>query len=142
MCLDSYARISKQTLGDDAGAAAAFQQVMDARGGEVSETAITRAKALRAMGQDAEAEVVLTAMLEKATARLAEQAKQGFATSVPEFVFAEADMGTRRRTHLTYLIGLAQLGLGQTAEARVSFESVLEMSPGHVDAQTRLRELG
>jgi hypothetical protein len=80
--------------------------------------------------------------LEKATARLAEQAKQGFATSVPEFVFAEADMETRRRIHLTYLIGLAQLGLGRTAEAQASFESVLEMSPGHADAQARLRELG
>jgi len=71
-----------------------------------------------------------------------EQAKQGFATSVPEFVFAEADMGTRRRIHLSYLIGLAQLGLGQTAEARTSFEKVLALSPGHADARTRLRELG
>ncbi|MCJ7551993.1 MAG: tetratricopeptide repeat protein, partial [Anaerolineae bacterium] len=137
-----YVGLAKQNLGDKAGAVAAFQQVLDARGGEVSETAITRANALRAMGRDAEAEVVLITMLEKATARLAEQAKQGFATSVPEFVFAAADMGTRRRINLTYLIGLTQLGLGQTAEARASFENVLEMSPGHAGAQTRLREMG
>ncbi len=137
-----YVGLAKQNLGDDAGAAAAFQQVLDARGGEVSETAIYRAKALRVMGREAEAEAVLTTVLEKATARLAEQAKQGFATSVPEFVFAEADMGTRRRIHLTYLIGLAQLGLGRTGGARASFEKTLEMSPGHADARAWLRELG
>ncbi len=137
-----YVGLAKEALDDDAGAAAAFQQVLDARGGEVSETAIYRAKALRAMGQDAEAEAALATMLEKATAQLAEQAKEGIATSVPEFVFAEADMETRRRIHLTYLIGLAQLGLGRTAEARASFEETLEMSPGDANAQARLREIG
>jgi tetratricopeptide (TPR) repeat protein len=134
--------LTKQALGDTDGAEAAFRRVLETREGEVSEAAIYRAKALRAMGRDAEAEAVLTTMLEKATAQLDEAAKQGFATSVPEFVFAEADMETRRRIHLIYLIGLVQAELGQVTDARASFEELLKLAPGHAEARLRLRALG
>ncbi len=133
---------AKQVLGDTAGAEAAFDYVLNARADGVSETTIHRAKALRALGRDEEAQAELTAMLENATARLDEAAKQGFATSVPEFVFAEADMETRRRIHLIYLIGLVQAELGRIADARASFEEVLELAPGHTEARLRLRALG
>jgi hypothetical protein len=70
-------------------------------------------------------------MLSTARERLDEQVKQGFATSVPEFVFTEVDMETRRRIHLTYIIGLAHLGLGEHQAAREAFEQVLALEPGH-----------
>ncbi|MBN1249041.1 MAG: tetratricopeptide repeat protein, partial [Anaerolineae bacterium] len=139
--VDYYTGLAKQALGDSEGAAAAFERVLNARGGEASETAYYKAQALRALDRDDEAETVLQQMLERATVRLEEQAKQGFATSVPEFVFSEADMETRRRIHLTYLIGLARLGLGQEDEARAAFEDVLELSPNHPDAWARLQAL-
>ena len=134
--------LAKQALGDETGATEAFQAVLDAREGDVSETATWRALALRAMGKEADAEQVLATLVDKATAQLAQQAEQGFATSVPEFVFAEADAETRRRIHLTYLIGLAQVGLGKALEAKTAFEEVLALAPGHTDAIIRLCDLG
>jgi tetratricopeptide (TPR) repeat protein len=136
-----YTGLARRALGDDAAAEAAFQKVLAARGGDISETGYYKALALRALGRVEEAESRLTDMLERATSRLEEGDKQSFATSVPEFVFAEADRETRRRIHLTYLIGLAHLGLGDETEARAAFESVMAMAPNHVSAQTQLREL-
>ena len=46
------------------------------------------------------------------------------------------------RAQLDKIAHSTLLGLGQTAEARASFERVLEMSPGHAEAQARMRELG
>jgi tetratricopeptide (TPR) repeat protein len=136
-----YAGLARRQLGDEAGARAAFERVAEARGGPVSETAYYQALALREMGEEASATDKLQTMLEKAKERLVEQAEQGFATSVPEFVFAERDLETRRRIELNYVIGLALMGLGRTEEAKAAFEKVLDMAPNHRDAQSRLREL-
>ena len=80
-------------------------------------------------------------MLQQATQKREEEAKSEFATSVPQFVFAEQDLQARRRTHYTYLIGLAHLGLEQTAEAMAAFQAVLDESPDHFDAQYHLRRM-
>ena len=137
-----YTGLARQAVGDEAGATASFENVLRARSwGGASETAYYQALALRALGREAEAEARLHEMLESARAALEEQAKQSFATSIPEFVFAEADMETRRHTHLTYVIGLAHLGLGETGRAREVFEAVLAQEPDHADALGRLREL-
>jgi tetratricopeptide (TPR) repeat protein len=136
-----YIGLAKQALGDEAGAQAAFKTVLNAREGAVSETEVYRALAQRAWGQVDAAEARLATLLETAQAQLAEQAKQGFATSVPEFVFAETDAETRYRAHLTYLIGLVHLGLGQDRKAQSSFQAVLGMEPNHAASQMKLREL-
>ena len=137
-----YTGLAKQGVGDEAGAEDAFQRVLDARGDEVSETTITRAQALRALGRDAEADALLHAMLERAQAQLEAQAEAGFATSVPAFVFTELDRETRHRVQLTYLIGLAHRHLGELDAARAAFQAVLDLSPGHADARTQLRKIG
>ena len=136
-----YTGLARQALGDEMGAEAAFRRVLDAPGGEVSETATYRALALRALGRDDEAEARLCAMIEEATGQLEKQAEEGFATSVPAFVFAEADRETRRRVQLIYLMGLAYQRLGELDAARDAFQSVLELSPGHADACSQLREI-
>jgi tetratricopeptide (TPR) repeat protein len=137
-----YTGLAKQALGDEVGAEMSLQRVLDARGDAVTETTYYKALALRALGREDEAQRMLNEMLEGAQSRLAEQAEQSFATSVPEFVFAEVDMETRRRVHLTYLIGLAQMGLAELEAARSAFAEVLALAPHHSDAQQRLRELG
>ncbi len=134
------AGLAKQALGDADGARASFEEVLAAQGWS-AELPYYRALALRALGRADEAETSLKEMLEKATRQLEEQAKQGFATSVPQFVFAEDDMETRRRIHLTYVIGLAHLGLGRKVEARAAFAAVLERDPNHFGAVLGLREL-
>jgi tetratricopeptide (TPR) repeat protein len=136
-----YTGLARQALGEEAAAEAAFQRVFDARGGDVSEAAFYRALAMRAQDRDDEADALLEAVVETAQSRLAEQAEEGFATSIPEFVFAEADRETRRRVRLTYLIGLAHRGLGALDAARDAFRSVLDLDPGHGDARAQLREL-
>ena len=136
-----YTGLARQSLEDEAGAEAAFRRVFDARGGDVSEGAFYRALAMRALDRDEEADALLKEMLETAQSQLAEQVKEGFATSIPEFVFAEADRETRRRIRLTYLIGLALRGMGELDAARNAFRSVLDLSPGHADARSQLREI-
>ncbi len=135
-----YAGLAKQTLGDTDGARGDFEAVLAAHGWS-AELPYYQALALKALDRTDEAETKLTETLERAIHQLEEQAKQGFATSVPQFVFAEEDMETRRRTHLTYVIGLAHLGLGQATEAKAAFKTVLELDPNHFGAQLALREL-
>lgn len=131
-----------QALGDDKAATESFEQVLNARTWDVSEVTYYQALALRALGRGTEAREKLEAMLSTARQRLEEQVKQGFATSVPEFVFAEADMETRRHVHLTYIIGLAHMGLGDIKSAEGAFEQVLTLEPNHegaLEAQRALR---
>ena len=135
-----YAGLAKQALGDEDGARASFETVLAARGWGADNT-YYQALALRALGREDEAQTKLQKMLDDATRRMEEQAKQGFATSVPQHVFVEDDRQTRMRTHLTYSIGLAHLGLGQTAEAKAALETVLERDPNHFGAQLALKEL-
>jgi len=133
-----YAGLAKQMLGDEDGARLSFEGVLTARGWS-AELPYYQALALRALERQDEAEAKLKEMLDRATRQLEEQAKQGFATSVPQLVFAEVDRETLRRIHLTYVIGLAQLGLGQTSEAEKSFKTVLEREPNHFGALQALQ---
>ena len=135
-----YAGLAKQALGDADGARASFERALETHG-RGAETTYYRALALRALGREDEAQTKLLAMLDDATRRMAEQAKQGFATSVPQFVFVEDDRQTRMRVHFTYSIGLAHLGLGHTAEAKTAFETVLERDPNHFGALQALQKL-
>jgi tetratricopeptide (TPR) repeat protein len=133
--------MARRALGDEAGAQTAFEAAVRVRDDAVSETTYYRGLALCEMGRADEARSVLTALLNSAQSQLEEQARQGFATSVPEFVFAEGDMGRHRKTDLTYLTGLACMGLGLEAEARDHFESVLALEPHHPATRWRLQEL-
>jgi tetratricopeptide (TPR) repeat protein len=129
--------LAKQALGDQAGAEDAYQRVLEAKAG-LSETTYYQALALRQMERADEAQAKLQEMLEAAKQKREEEARSGFATSVPQFVFAEQDLQTRRRIHYTYLVGLAHLGLEQAAEAESAFIAVLEQDPNHFGAATHL----
>ena len=93
------------------------------------------------MGRKDEAQTKIQTILDDATRRMEAQAKQGFDSYVPLFVFVEDDRQTRMRTHLTYSIGLAHLGLEQTAEAKAALEIVLERDPNHFGAQQAMKTL-
>lgn len=132
--------LAERQLGDEAAAEASFRAVLEAREG-FAPVAYYQALALRELGDRNAADEKLRAMLKQAQERLEAQVQRGFATSVPQFVFAEDDMQSRMRTHLTYFIGMAHLGLGELAEARAAFESVLEHEPYHTGALDGLRGL-
>jgi len=133
-----YAGLAKQMLGDVDGARASFEGVLTAQGWS-AELPYYQALALRSLGRKDEAEAGFKEMLDRATRQLEEQAKQRFATSVPQFVFTEVDRETLRRTHLIYVIGLAQAGLGQTTDAAASFKAVLELDLNHFGALRALQ---
>jgi hypothetical protein len=97
---------------------------------------------MRALGQAEAAEARLVELRDQAQERLERAAEAGFSTSVPAFVFFEDDPGRRPRIAHAYMLGLAQLGLGETDAARQAFEEVLELDPNHVDAQEQIARLG
>ncbi len=138
--LHYYVGVAKQAMGDREGAAAAYGRVLEA-GDRLSETTYYQALALRQLEREGESQEKLAEMLREATRKREEEVQSQFATSVPRFVFAEPDLQTRRRTHYTYLIGLAHLGLGQRAEAVAAFKAVLDQDPSHFSARHQLRRI-
>jgi hypothetical protein len=57
-----------------------------------------------------------------------------FAVSLPDLAIWDADLNKLNRIHCHYVIGLGNLGLGKTAEAKKSFEEVLKMDVSHIGA--------
>jgi hypothetical protein len=64
-----------------------------------------------------------------------------FATSLPNFLLFEDDLQKRNRVNSLYLIGLAQLGLGEATEAENCFREVLSLDVNHLEAQQEMRWL-
>jgi tetratricopeptide (TPR) repeat protein len=138
--LHYYAGLAKQQLGDVEGAKASFDAVLANRGG-LSEAGYYQGLALIALGRARDGTAHFQSMLDEAAAQLDAQARQGYATSVPQFVFVEADSETQRRIHLTYIIGLAHLGLGHRMEAEKALQRVLALEPNHLGAQEALKQV-
>ncbi|MDF1513799.1 MAG: DUF5107 domain-containing protein [Anaerolineae bacterium] len=134
-----YRGLALQALGNTAGAEESFRQALENKGKRGS--TYDQALALRALGREQEARNLLEEMLDNAKQQLARQTKQGFATSIPQFVFAETDMQTRRRSHLNFSIGQAYLGLDMKDEAKSAFQQVLEDDPGNYEARVKLKQL-
>jgi tetratricopeptide (TPR) repeat protein len=65
-----------------------------------------------------------------------------FAVSLPDLLIWDDDLNRRNRLHCYYLIGLGQLGLGKTGQARAMFEQVLEADAYHIGAHIHLAMAG
>lgn len=57
-----------------------------------------------------------------------------FAVSLPDFVVFEGDLNQRNRIHCHYMIGLGELGLGNSEGAEQEFNRVLAEQPDHFGA--------
>jgi tetratricopeptide (TPR) repeat protein len=57
-----------------------------------------------------------------------------FAVSLPDFLIFDEDLNKKNKMHCHYLIGLGNLGLGNTQEAKESFDTVLNMDNNHIGA--------
>ena len=57
-----------------------------------------------------------------------------FATSLPNFLLFDDDLGKRNRIECAFLNALAQFGLGETASAQKQLEQVLAEDPNHLAA--------
>ena len=138
--LDYFMGLAHQSMEDEAAARECFERVAD-RKEDLSAMAYYRSLALKELGRDAEAQEQLQQLLAHAVEQRDTAPKAGFATSIPRFVFEAEDPVQRRRINFTFLVGMAQLGLGQVEEARAAFAAVLELDVNHQAAQRELRGL-
>jgi tetratricopeptide (TPR) repeat protein len=102
-----------------------------------------RALALAALGREAEAETVLEELRSFAERQMKVAVKiDYFATSLPNFMLFEDDIENRNRVECLFLRGLANQGLGRTAEACADYRLVLDLDRNHIWAQEALRSVG
>ena len=120
---------ARAALGETREARAAFEQAASSKDRTPGESAYYRALALRELGRSDEAAPLFEGLIEAGQ----EQLKQGEAADY--FAkFGEKQAERVRQAQAHYLIGLGQLGLGRTAEARTTFARVLELHPAHPGA--------
>jgi hypothetical protein len=65
-----------------------------------------------------------------------------FAVSLPDFVVFDADLTQRNWIHCHYLIGLGELGIGNSEGAAHAFDAVLAAQPDHLGAATHRAWIG
>ena len=139
--LHYYTGLAKETLGDTKGAKLSFKKAAEARPYPSPET-YYNALALRKLGKETAAQRALGKLLKYAVKeRKAEVGYGYFYTSLANYLLFEDDLPTLNRIHCAYLEGLAHLGLGQIAEARLAFEEVLKLDVNHLAAQMELKRL-
>jgi len=62
-----------------------------------------------------------------------------FAVSLPDFLIFEDDMQQKNQAHCHYLMGLAELGRGQKAEAKTQFENAISLDYNHQNSRIYLQ---
>ncbi len=133
--------LAHAAAGDAPGAQADWRAIADAPTVVPSER-YHRALAFRKLGDEAAARRELEELLAYAEARLTETVSASyFENYVMGLSLFDEDADLLNRIDVTYLIGLALLGLGRTAEARAQFEAVLALDPNHMPAQHELDAL-
>jgi len=101
-----------------------------------------RALAEKELGHEGAASQLLHELRDLAASQLTAEVKVDyFATSLPNFLLFEDDLQKRNRVNSLYLIGLAQLGLGEATEAETCFREVLSLDVNHLEAQQEMRWL-
>jgi len=136
--LHYFAGLAREALGDDEGARNSFQRAARPQACRSFATCY-RALALKKLGREEAGQDLLRELVDFASARLEKGPERTFFTSVPQFVFFEDDPQRRDRVAQTFLLGLANLGLGRVERAAELFGEVLALDPNHLWAREELR---
>lgn len=64
-----------------------------------------------------------------------------FAVSLPDLAIWEDDLNIRNQIHCYYVMGLGNLGLGNTDKAKIFLSKVLELDINHLDSQLILNNI-
>ncbi len=91
-----------------------------------SELSYFRGMSLKRLGRIREAEEQFRGLMAHAAARLESSPAMDFFAK-----FGERQSAAAQKAHSLYLLGLAQLGLGQAAAARGAFDQAIELDPNH-----------
>lgn len=62
-----------------------------------------------------------------------------FAVSLPDFMIFEEDMNRKNKAHCHYLMGLANLGMGDKCKAKEQFEKAIEYDFNHQNARIYIK---
>ena len=109
---------------------------------DFSELTYYKALSMKELGKEQEANEVLKAMKKYASNKLREKAKiDYFATSLPLLLVFEDDIQKNNDIEAYYLLGLAELGLGNKESSVENFRKVLELSITHIGAKDHLSRL-
>lgn len=121
---------AQEALGESEKAKTAFEMAAGGRKDRASsEGDYYRALALRKLGRASEAAPLFEGLVKAGTEQLARgEAADYFAK------FGEKQADRVRQAQAHYLVGLGQLGLGRTEEARTTFAKALELHPAHLGA--------
>ncbi|WP_430934880.1 DUF5107 domain-containing protein [Saccharicrinis sp. 156] len=107
-----------------------------------SELSYFKALSLMELGKKKEAETLLKNIKAFAEAKLKEEAEiDYFATSLPLLLVFEDDIQKRNTIDAKYLIGLAEVGLGNTKNAKDILKEVLVLNSMHVGAKELLEQI-
>ena len=109
---------------------------------DFSELTYYKALSMKELGKEQEANDVLKAMKNYALDKLKQKAKiDYFATSLPLLLVFEDDIQKNSDIEAYYLLGLAELGLGNHGSSMENFRKVLELSITHIGAKDHLSRL-
>jgi tetratricopeptide (TPR) repeat protein len=99
-----------------------------------------QALALQSLGENEKARAILSELARFASTQMDIEPKiDYFATSLPNLLLFEDDLGKRNRVECIFLAGLAHYGLGETEAAVAKLEQVLAADPDHLPAAEMLR---
>jgi tetratricopeptide (TPR) repeat protein len=125
-----------EALGKAAQAREYYERCLTRREDTPSPTQYYQALALKKLGKDSEATDLFNAILQKGRTELEHGVEQDHFAK-----FGEKQSERVRTSESHYLVGLGNLGLGQTAEARTAFEKALSLNPAHVGARQQFNQL-
>jgi len=107
-----------------------------------SELSYYKAMSLNELGKTKEAQKLLTEIRKFGEAKLKGKAQiDYFATSLPLLLVFEDDIQKRNTIDATYLIALAQIGLGDQKNAETNLKDVLKLNSMHVGAKDLLEQI-
>jgi tetratricopeptide (TPR) repeat protein len=141
MHLDYYSGVALEQAGRDNDARERWKAAVETTV-PLSRMRYFQALSLAALGQKSDAQAALHEMRAQALEQMRGEVKiDYFATSLPNFLLFEDDLGKRNQIDCLFLMALADLGLGRSEEAAAGFKKVLSLDRNHLAAQEELREL-
>jgi len=139
--LDYFEGLAHAALGHEEAARSAFRKAAEHCGGYSAMT-YYRGTALAELGDSVSATREFRSLLDFASKQMQTEAKiDYFATSLPNLLLFNDDLQKRNRVESLFLMGLARLGLAESAEAEKSFREALALDINHLGAQHQLCSL-
>ena len=109
---------------------------------QFSEMTYYRALSMKALAREQEAKALMTDLKNYGMEQIKAKSKiDYFATSLPDILVFDEDADLKSQNEGTYLLALAELGLGNENEAASHLQKVLEVNKAHYGAKSVLTQL-